>query len=210
VPDSEILAGEFVALLLTVTLPVASPLAAGVKVVVKVVDWPGLKMSPLAPLELNPAPAIKTCEMVTFAFPALVMANFWTVLVDTPTLPKFRLLALEFNKSVEADGTVSVAELLETLPPALLTITLNCVPLSESDANGAAKLDDVAPLIKPPFFFHRYVNPIPEADTEKLALRPAGTVMLAGCEVITGALWAAVETPRLQTVCLPVAVSAPR
>jgi len=75
-PDSEILAGELVALLLIVTVPFASPIAAGVKVVVKVVDWPGLKISPLAPLELNPAPAIETCEMVTFAFPALVMANF--------------------------------------------------------------------------------------------------------------------------------------
>ena len=77
------------------------------------------------------------------------------------TLPKFRLLALEFNKSVEAGGTVSVAEVLETLPAALLTITLNCVPLSEREANGAAKVDDVAPLINTPFFFHRYVNPIP-------------------------------------------------
>jgi hypothetical protein len=73
--------------------------------------------------------------------------------VDTPTLPKFRLLVLEFNKSVEAGGTVSVAELLETLPSALLTITLNCAPLSESEANGGTKLDDVAPLITAPFFF---------------------------------------------------------
>jgi hypothetical protein len=73
--------------------------------------------------------------------------------VDTPTLPKFRLLALEFNKSVEAGGTVSVADMLETLPAALLTITLNCVPLSEREAS-AAKLDDVAPLINAPFFVH--------------------------------------------------------
>jgi hypothetical protein len=210
VPASETLTGELVALLLIVTLPVWSPLDAGVKVVVKTVDWPGLKMSPLAPLELNPAPAIATCEMVTFAFPVLVMATFWTVLVDTPTLPKFRLLVLEFNKRAEAGGTVSVAELLETLPSALLTITLNWAPLSEGEADAATKLDDVALLITAPFFFHWYDKPIPEADTEKLALRPAGTVMLAGCEVITGAFWAALETPRLQTVCLPVAVSAPR
>jgi hypothetical protein len=76
VPDSEILTGELIALLLIVTLPVDSPFAGGVKVVVMMVDWPGFKMSPLAPLELNPAPAIETCEMVTFAFPALVIANF--------------------------------------------------------------------------------------------------------------------------------------
>lgn len=75
-PTSETLTGELVALLLIVTLPVSRPLDDGVKVVVKMVDWPGLKMSPLAPLELNPAPAIATCEMVTIAFPALVMAKF--------------------------------------------------------------------------------------------------------------------------------------
>ena len=69
-------AGEFVALLLTVTLPVASPFAAGAKVMVKVVDWPALRMSPFAPLALNPAPAIETCEMVILAFPAFVMASF--------------------------------------------------------------------------------------------------------------------------------------
>lgn len=105
---------------------------------------------------------------------------------------------------------MSVAELLEMLPSALLTITLNCAPLSENEANGRAKLDDVAPVITAPFFFHWYVNPISEADTEKLALCPAGTVTLTGCEVITGALLDAVETPRLQIVCFPVAVSAPR
>ena len=71
------LAGELDALLLTVILPVATPLAEGANVEVNVVDCPGVRMSPLEPpLESNPAPATKTREMVTLAFPALVSVTF--------------------------------------------------------------------------------------------------------------------------------------
>jgi hypothetical protein len=57
VPDREMLAGELVALLLTVILPVADPLADGANVEVSVVVCPRERIIPLALLELKPAPA---------------------------------------------------------------------------------------------------------------------------------------------------------
>jgi len=111
VPDREMLAGEFVALLLTVILPVADPLADGANVEVSVVVCPGERMIPLALLELNPAPATRTCEMVTLEFPAFVSVTFCVPLLDTFTLPKLKALELELSNKVPAAVTVSVAEL---------------------------------------------------------------------------------------------------
>ena len=112
VPDNEMLEGEFDALLLTVTRPVATPLAAGAKVAVSVVDCPGLRISPLEPLVLNPAPATVTCEMVTLVFPAFVSVMFWVLLLDTFTFPKFRLPGPELRRRTGSAVTVSGAALL--------------------------------------------------------------------------------------------------
>jgi hypothetical protein len=61
VPDREMLAGELVAVLLTVMVPLAAPFADGANVEVSVVVSPGVRIIPLALLELNPAPATRTC-----------------------------------------------------------------------------------------------------------------------------------------------------
>ena len=45
-PEREIVAGEFVALVATVTLPGKLPVAAGVNVASKVADCPGAKIKP--------------------------------------------------------------------------------------------------------------------------------------------------------------------
>ena len=50
--------------------------------------------------------------------------------------------------------TVRVAALLVTLPAELLTITVNCAPLSELVVAGVVYEVEVAPLIAVPFFFH--------------------------------------------------------
>ncbi|HXM91843.1 MAG TPA: hypothetical protein VN974_09845, partial [Candidatus Dormibacteraeota bacterium] len=60
-PDRAMLAGELVALLLTVMLPVAAPLADGAKVEVSAVVCPGASVIPFAPVVLKPAPATITC-----------------------------------------------------------------------------------------------------------------------------------------------------
>jgi hypothetical protein len=106
-PDKVIIAGELDALLLTVTLPVAAPLADGANVDVSVVDCPGERIVPVDPVELKPAPATKTWEMVTLDLPALVKVTFCVPLLATFTSPKFKLLALEFSNRVAAEGGVA-------------------------------------------------------------------------------------------------------
>jgi hypothetical protein len=108
-PDREMLAGELVALLLTVILPAAAPLADGANVEVIVVVCPGARVMPLAPVELKPAPATITCAIVTLEFPALVIVMFCVLLAETFTLPKFKLLTLELSNSFAAAEQVVTA-----------------------------------------------------------------------------------------------------
>jgi hypothetical protein len=116
IPDSEMLEGELVALLLTVILPVAAPFAEDANVEVSVVVCPGARVMPLAPVELKPAPATITCAIVTLEFPALVMVMFWVVLLDTFTFPKFKLLTLELSNRVAAVEVVVTALQIVSLP----------------------------------------------------------------------------------------------
>ena len=50
--------------------------------------------------------------------------------------------------------TVRVAALLVTLPVLPLTTTVNCAPLSDDVVAGVVYVEEVAPLIAVPFFFH--------------------------------------------------------
>src|ERR1700693_5894945 len=69
-PDSNVLVGEFVALLAIVTLPVTLPVDVGAKLTVSATDCPAVSVSVDAtPLALKPAPDIVTCEIVTIEFP---------------------------------------------------------------------------------------------------------------------------------------------
>ncbi len=73
VPESETTAGELVAALTTEMLPEALPLTVGVKVAVKVVLWPAVRVSGSeGPLMLNPAPVTVAWETVTLPVPVLV------------------------------------------------------------------------------------------------------------------------------------------
>jgi hypothetical protein len=95
VPDRETVAGELVALLVTVAVPVRIPVAAGVKVTFSIAVCPGVKICPVeTPLAVYPAPEILTLEMVTFEFPALVIVAPRTLLPPRLTFPKLRLVAL--------------------------------------------------------------------------------------------------------------------
>ena len=115
-PDKEMPAGELVALLLTVILPLAAPLAEGANVEVSVVVCPAARVMPLAPVELKPAPATITCAIVTLEVPAFVMVMFWVPLLDTFTLPKFKLLTLELSNSVAAVEVAVTALQTVSLP----------------------------------------------------------------------------------------------
>ena len=119
-------------MLVIVTLSVTLPVAAGVKVTVKVAVCPGPRMSPLdRPLILKPAPEPekKTLEIVILALPELANVTLWLVLVPILTLPRLNVDAL----AVSCPGTaltMRVAALLVTLPAELLTVIENCEPLS--------------------------------------------------------------------------------
>ena len=130
VPDNEMFAGELEALLLTVTLPVAAPLAEGANVEVSVVLCPDERVSPLDDVELNPAPATSTCEIVTSELPAFVRIMCWVLLLAMLTLPKFKLLVLELSIRAPVFDTVNEAALLVMLPVLFLTTTVNWAPLS--------------------------------------------------------------------------------
>jgi hypothetical protein len=112
VPDNEMFAGELEALLLTVTLPVAAPLAEGANVEVSVVLCPDERVSLLEDVELNPAPATSTCEIVTSELPAFVRIMCWVLLLAVFTLPKFKLLVLDLSIRAPVSDTVNEAALL--------------------------------------------------------------------------------------------------
>ena len=76
-PDSDMLVGEFVALLVIVTLPVTLPAAVGAKVTVRATDSPAVSVSVgVTPPVLKPAPDTVTCEIVTLEFPVFVSVTF--------------------------------------------------------------------------------------------------------------------------------------
>ena len=135
-PLKEIVAGEFVALLVTVVLPVTLPLVAGAKVTFRVPLCPGVRTWPVEmPLALMSGPEILTFEMVTLDFPEFVNVTGSVLLLPTFTFPKFKLVGEILSKSAAA-LTVKVAALLVTLPTVLLTTTVNCAPVSEVAGGG--------------------------------------------------------------------------
>jgi hypothetical protein len=92
VADSAIFAGEFVALLVIVTLPIALPASVGANTSLSVVDCVGVRVTPaIALLLLNPAPETRTLEIVTFEFPWFVTVTSDELLLSIFTGPKFTL-----------------------------------------------------------------------------------------------------------------------
>ena len=152
-PDRVIGVGEFEASLVTVTLPVTLPAAAGANVTFKLAVCPEARTSPAGmPLALNPAPAMLTLEMLILVLPEFVKVTPNALLLPTLTFPKLRVDAL----TVSCPGwvlTLRVTVLLVTLPAELLIVTLSCAPLSALVA-AVVKLEEVAPGIGIPFFRH--------------------------------------------------------
>ena len=73
VPESVIVAGDPVALLVTVTLPLTLPVTAGLKSTLKVRLWPAFKVvGTLKPLVAKPAPVTVAVEIWSSDPPLLV------------------------------------------------------------------------------------------------------------------------------------------
>jgi hypothetical protein len=97
--DKEMVAGEFVALLATATLPVTLPAAEGANVTFRGTDWLGVRVVPTErPVALNPVPETDTLETVTFEFPLFVSVALNELVFPTFTFPKLRLLGLAPSK----------------------------------------------------------------------------------------------------------------
>jgi hypothetical protein len=100
--------------------------------------------------------------------------------------------------ATDAEVTVSVAELLVTLPLLSVTTTENREPLSAAVVAGVVYDAEVAPAIAAAPFFHWYVNvPAPAATTENVAVFPATTLWFSGWAVMASA---AVPVPLRFTV----------
>jgi hypothetical protein len=92
-------------------------------------------------------------EIVTVELPVFVSVALWLLLLFTLTLAKGKAEALEIS-CPESALTVRLAALLVTLPAELLTVTLNCDPLSELVVAGVVYVEEVAPAIGCPLFSH--------------------------------------------------------
>jgi hypothetical protein len=98
VPLKLIVNGEPLALLVTVTVPVAFPAAVGVNFAVKLKVWEGASVAGvLTPVRLNPVPLTVMLEIVAAAVPVFVSVINWLALLPVETLPKFTLAGLALN-----------------------------------------------------------------------------------------------------------------
>ena len=102
-PEREIVAGDPVALLVTVTFPTALPAADGSKITLNVRLCVGESVTgAAAPVKENPLPLRAICEIFTLAFPVLVTVTLFEEEVPVVTLPKLRLVAVSDSDSVAA------------------------------------------------------------------------------------------------------------
>jgi len=97
-PLKLIVDGEPIALLVTVTVPVAFPTTVGAKFAVKLKVWEGATVvGVLTPVKLNPVPLTVMLETVAAAFAVFVSVINWLALLPVETFPKFTLAGLALN-----------------------------------------------------------------------------------------------------------------
>ena len=98
VADTGMVRVEFVALELTVTLPLTAPAAVGTNETLNVAVWPPLSVNGAEiPLTLKPAPVIPTCDTVMLEAPVLVMVSGSELWLPIVTLPKLRLVGFALS-----------------------------------------------------------------------------------------------------------------
>ncbi len=124
VPESEMTAGEFVALLATVTLPVKVPDVDGEKLTCKVAFCPGARVSPVeTPLVVYLAPATLTLETVTLEFPEFLSVTPRTPLAPMATFPKLKLEGLVLRSAEAVTPSPLTETTLGALETSLITVT---------------------------------------------------------------------------------------
>lgn len=89
VPESEILVGELLALLVTEMLPVRVPAPVGAKLVLMLVLIPGFRVNGNEdPVNVNPAPVTVAREIVTLLVPLFLIITVFVLRLPTVTSPK--------------------------------------------------------------------------------------------------------------------------
>ena len=141
-PKREIVAGEFVALLATVTLPDKLPAATGEKVASNFADCPGARIRPAEiPVSEYRVPETLTFDTVTLEFPAFVKVTLSMLLFPTVTFPKFRLEVLAVRSAVAAAPVPVNVTVVGELETSLITDT---IPDKAPGAFGEKRMLNVA------------------------------------------------------------------
>jgi hypothetical protein len=153
-PESEIVAGELVALLTTDTLPATLPAIVGANPTLSEALCPVARLRGKdKPLTLKPAPVTFTCETVTVLFPEFVRTTVCAPLaLPTITFPKLKLLVLVESRYVwvgEGRGAMPVpaTETVLIVPAVARNERLPEKLLVESGMKTAWK-DAVSPFLK--------------------------------------------------------------
>lgn len=166
-PDNAMVVGEFVALLVTVMLPVMLPATVGEKPAVSDALCPAARVNgTVIPLTVNPAPDTATCEIVTLLFPVLMRETDCELLVlPTRMLPKLKLLILGDSRKVCAtpvpDRAIVVGELVALLTAETLPVSLPAAAGEKATVNVAACPSAKVKGVVTPLT----VNPAPVTDT---------------------------------------------
>jgi hypothetical protein len=92
--------GEFVALLVSDTLPLAAPVTVGAKRAVNVLLCPAVRVNGVvSPVVLKPAPLTVEEEIVTDELPVFVIVTVWGLVDPTVTSPKLTSAGLALRVS---------------------------------------------------------------------------------------------------------------
>ena len=143
VPLKEIVAGELVALLTTVTLPARLPVEVGAKLTLKDVDWPAARLSgSVIPLVVNPVPLALTCEMETLEFPVLEIVTLCVALDPVARLPKFSEEGDAESCSVVATPVPPSAITSDEFGALLISVTLPEAVPAEAGANPMVNAEE--------------------------------------------------------------------
>ena len=145
VPDTLIEAGELLALLVTVTVPVKFPAVLGANSIWRIAVCPAAMVVPLTPLStLKPVPLADASDTVTLEFPALTRVAPSVLDPPTASLPKFKT---EFEISNVRVGVppVPLTAILTSAAPLLPFSITDPVTLPEAVGKNPTVKDFVAP-----------------------------------------------------------------
>ena len=131
VPLTEIFAGEFVAVLTTLILPIRVLAADGANSAVSERLWPGVSVVALEkPLTFTSALLTVICETVTFPVPVFFSDTDWDALAPTKILPKASVPALGESRWVMGTKPCPETGMIMVRGPLVPAIVSEIVPLN--------------------------------------------------------------------------------